>query len=281
VAIDFSEEDVGELDRDALTREATAIERDLLALVATYARGRVLREGLRVAIVGKPNVGKSSLMNQLLQTDRAIVTPIPGTTRDTLEETIALEGMPVVLVDTAGIRHASGEVERVGIERTRREIANADVAVVMLDSSRPLAPEDREVLDATRHKERILLINKIDLPTRLSLTELSGDHLNASVKSSLVDGRGLDSLAREIVASGLGGSAPMGEVTVIRERQRSALELAARAVAGVARSLRMGQPADIVAVDVMSGLGHLGEVVGTTSAEDVLDRIFSEFCIGK
>ena len=281
VAIDFSEEDVGELDRDALTREATAIERDLLALVATYARGRVLREGLRVAIVGKPNVGKSSLMNQLLQTDRAIVTPIPGTTRDTLEETIALEGMPVVLVDTAGIRHASGEVERVGIERTRREIANADVAVVMLDSSRPLAPEDREVLDATRHKERILLINKIDLPTRLSLTELSGDHLNASVKSSLVDGRGLHSLARKIVASGLRGSAPKGEVTVIRERQRSALELAARAVAGVARSLRMGQPADIVAVDVMSGLGHLGEVVGTTSAEDVLDRIFSEFCIGK
>jgi tRNA modification GTPase len=281
VAIDFSEEDVGELDRRALTEQAAATEGELLALVASYAHGRVLREGLRVAIVGKPNVGKSSLMNHLLQADRAIVTPIPGTTRDTLEEWIELEGMPVVLVDTAGVRQADGEVERIGIERTRREIANADLAVVMLDSSHPLASEDREVLDATRHKERILLINKIDLPTQLSMSELAEDLLKASVKSSLVDGRGLDSLTQKIVASGLHGSTPNGEVVVVRERQRSALESAASAAAKVVKSLELGQPADIVAVDVMSALGHLGDVVGPTSVEDLLDRVFSEFCIGK
>src|SRR5262249_48002848 len=160
------------LDRTTLAREAAAIERELSALSATYVHGRVLREGLRVAIVGKPNVGKSSLMNRLLQADRAIVTRVPGTTRDSLEETIQLERMPIVLIDTAGIRHPVGEVERIGVQRTRRQIADADLLIVMLDSSRTLAREDVEVLDATRHKERILLINKIDLPGRLTASDL-------------------------------------------------------------------------------------------------------------
>jgi tRNA modification GTPase len=281
VAIDFSDEDVGELDRATLAGEAAAIARELGALSATYAHGRVLREGLRVAIVGKPNVGKSSLMNRLLQADRAIVTAVPGTTRDTLEETIELEGMPIVLIDTAGIRHALGEVERIGIERTRRQIADADLVIVMLDSSRTLAREDAEVLDATRHKERILLINKIDLPGRLTATDLGEELLAASVRCSLMDGSGLESLTRKIVANGLRESAPSEGVTVLRERQRNALELAAIAVGRAAQSLRTGQPAEIVAVDVMSGLDHLGAVTGATSVEDVLDRIFSEFCIGK
>jgi tRNA modification GTPase len=281
VAIDFSEEDVDELDRGALAGKAAAIERELRALAATYAHGRVLREGLRVAIVGKPNVGKSSLMNRLLQSDRAIVTPIPGTTRDTLEEMIELEGMPIVLIDTAGIRHATGEVERIGIERTRRQIANADVVIVMLDSSRPLACEDREVLDATRHKERIILINKTDLPARLTVANLGDELLSASLRCSLMDGRGLDSLTGKIVANGLRETAPSGGVTVLRERQRNALEFAATAIRRAAQSLRNGQPAEIVAVDVMGGLDHLGDVVGAATVEDVLDRIFSEFCIGK
>ena len=236
---------------------------------------------LRLAFVGKPNVGKSSLMNRLLQADRAIVTPIPGTTRDTLEETIELEGMPIVLVDTAGIRHATGEVERIGIERAHRQITDADVVIVMLDSSRPLAAEDHEVLDATRQKHRIVLINKADLPQQLTLTDLGDELLAASVSSSLVDGRGVDSLTAKIVANGLRESAPSGGVTVLRERQRNAVELAASALGRAAQSLSAGEPADIVAVDVMSGLDHLGDVVGATSAEDVLDRIFSEFCIGK
>jgi len=281
VAIDFSEEDAGELDSGTLAEEVATIERELRALAATYAHGRVLREGLRVAIVGKPNVGKSSLMNRLLQADRAIVTPIPGTTRDTLEETIELEGMPIVLVDTAGIRHATGEVERIGIERAHRQITDADVVIVMLDSSRPLAAEDHEVLDATRQKHRIVLINKADLPQQLTLTDLGDELLAASVSSSLVDGRGVDSLTAKIVANGLRESAPSGGVTVLRERQRNAVELAASALGRAAQSLSAGEPADIVAVDVMSGLDHLGDVVGATSAEDVLDRIFSEFCIGK
>jgi tRNA modification GTPase len=279
VAIDFSEEDVGELDRAALSAEAAGIERVLLALAATHARGRILREGLRVAIVGKPNVGKSSLLNLLLQLERAIVTPIPGTTRDTLEETLDLGGVPVVLIDTAGIRGNAAEVERLGIDRTRAQIIAADLVIVILDGSRPLAPEDEDVLDSTRHKQRIILINKIDLPQELIFHDAEG--LSATLRTSLLDGRGVDSLKREILAAGASGAAPNEGLVVLRERQRSALESAAKAAGRAARSLNMGHSPDLVAVDVMNALDHLGSLVGATSSEDVLDRIFSEFCIGK
>jgi tRNA modification GTPase len=279
VAIDFSEDDVGELDRTALAADTAGVERALLDLAATHAHGRILREGLRVAIVGKPNVGKSSLLNHLLQTERAIVTPIPGTTRDTLEETLDLEGVPVVLVDTAGIRGVDSEVERLGIDRTRAQIVAADLVIVMLDSSRPFATEDQTVLDATRQKSRILLINKADLAQELVFNGEAD--FSARIRASLVDGRGIDSLKREILATGLSSPAFNEGVVILRERHRSALELAARAAGSAARSLSAGHPADLVAVDVMTALDHLGNIVGTTSSEDVLDRIFSEFCIGK
>jgi tRNA modification GTPase len=278
VAIDFSEDDVGELDRATLSVEAAGVERTLLALAATHARGRILREGLRVAIVGKPNVGKSSLLNLLLQTERAIVTPIPGTTRDTLEETLDLGGVPVVLVDTAGIRSDAAEVEHLGIERTRAQIVAADLAIVMLDGSRGLEPEDEDVLAATRQKPRIILINKADLPQELMLLHAEA---SAALRTSLLDGRGVDLLKREILAAGDSGAAPDEGVVVLRERQRSALESAARAAGRAARALDVGRPPDLVAVDVMNALDHLASLVGATSSEDVLDRIFSEFCVGK
>jgi tRNA modification GTPase len=279
VAIDFSEDDVGELDRATLSADAAGVERALLALAATHARGRILREGLRVAIVGKPNVGKSSLLNLLLQTERAIVTPIPGTTRDTLEEALDLGGVPIVLVDTAGIRGDAAEVERLGIDRARSQIVAADLVIVMLDGSRPFAPEDRDVLDATRHKSRILLINKADLPQKLTFP--GGAGFSVGLRTSLLDGRGIDSLKREILAAGASGP-PLNEgIVVLRERQRSALELAARAAGRAAGSLDAGRSPDLVAVDVMNALDHLEGLVGATSSEDVLERIFSEFCIGK
>jgi tRNA modification GTPase len=281
VAIDFSDEDVGEMDRTLLATQAAAAGRELCDLAATYAHGRILREGLRVAIVGKPNVGKSSLLNRVLEAERAIVTPISGTTRDALEEAVDIDGTPVVLVDTAGIRRASGEVERIGIDRTRQQIAAADLVIVMLDGSRRFASEDREVLNATRHKERILLINKADLRNRLGSAE-AGCDFKTSLRASMVDGRGVDSLKRAIVANGRADTSHVERgPTVLRERQRTALELAARAAERAVKSLEEGFPAEVVAVDVTSALEHLGDVVGTTSAEEVLDRIFSEFCIGK
>jgi tRNA modification GTPase len=279
VAIDFSEEDVGELDRAALVADIAVVERALLDLGATHVHGRILREGLRVAIVGKPNVGKSSLLNHLLQTERAIVTSIPGTTRDTLEEALDLEGVPVVLVDTAGIRGAVGEVERLGIDRTRAQIVAADLVIVVLDGSRPFDAEDQAVLDSTRQKQRILLINKVDLPVELGY---GGEADFASrVRASVLDSRGIDSLKQEIVAKALSGVPSNGGVVILRERQRSALEHAARAAGNAARSLAAGHPPDVVAVDVMTALDRVGSIVGEVTTEDVLDRIFSEFCIGK
>jgi len=282
VAIDFSEEDVGDLDCDKLADDATGVGRELRELAATYRRGRILREGLRVAIVGKPNVGKSSLLNCLLETERAIVTPIPGTTRDVIEEALDVDGLAIVLADTAGIRASPEEVEQLGIERARARIEAADLAVIVLDNSRTWDEEDAEVFAATRHKPSILLINKVDLEAHLALPEEAKDAAPV-IRASALTGSGIDSLRSELVhvadLSPRHDSTPT--ITITRERHRLALEAAAQSIERAVVSLRTGNPPDVVAVDVMSGLDHLGDVVGRTSPEAVLDRIFSEFCIGK
>ncbi|MGH7857516.1 MAG: tRNA modification GTPase, partial [Candidatus Binatia bacterium] len=283
LAIDFSEDDVGELDRESLRREVDVVRARIGALAATYAGGRILREGARVAIVGKPNAGKSSLLNRLLGSERAIVTPAPGTTRDVIEDSIDLGGIPVVLSDTAGVRESTDDIERLGIERTRAAIAEADLAVVVLDGSRALDEDDAAVLDATQQTARILLINKRDLEPRLAVTavdSLAGDGAIV-VEASARTGQGIGGLCERLVHAL--GAAPVasGEVVVTRERHFRALEAAMASLSRVLDSLGEVQPPDIVAVDVMAALDHLGEIVGRTSPEAVLDRIFSEFCIGK
>jgi len=282
VAIDFSEEDVGDLDRAKFADDATGVTMALRELAATYRRGRILREGLRVAIVGKPNVGKSSLLNRLLEIERAIVTPIPGTTRDVIEEMLEIDGLAIVLADTAGIRTSREEVEQLGIERTRQQIDAADLTIIVLDNSRAWGPEDAEVLDATRQKRTILLINKIDLQSRLVLPEELRD-ARPIVRASALTGVGMDSLRSELLrAADLPArDEPTPTITITRERHRVAIEAAAESVERAVASLRAGNPPDVVAVDIMSGLDHLEEIVGRTSPEAVLDRIFGEFCIGK
>jgi tRNA modification GTPase len=281
-AIDFSEEDVGDLDRSQLAGEAASAATELRELAATYRRGRILREGLRVAIVGKPNVGKSSLLNRLLGTERAIVTPIPGTTRDVIEEALEIDGMTIVLADTAGIRADPEEIERLGIKRTRDQIDAADLAVIVLDNSRAWDREDAEVLGAARQNPAILLINKVDLEQQLTLPQQVRDAAPV-VRGSALTGAGIDLLRSELVRAGEfpphHDSTPM--ITITRERHRLALEAAARSLERATASLHAGHPPDVVAVDIMSGLDHLGAIAGRTSPEAVLDRVFSEFCIGK
>jgi tRNA modification GTPase len=279
VSIDFSEEDVGDLDRAGLEADATRVFEALRDLAASYARGRIVREGLRVAIVGKPNAGKSSWLNRLLGADRAIVTPLPGTTRDVIEESIDLDGVAVVFVDTAGIRSPTDEVERIGIDRAHEQIAAADLAVVVLDNGREWEREDEEALNAARQKQHILLINKADLPSRLRIPKAMQNGASVVIGSAL-DGEGSDRLRAEIIRAADFGDRPPG-VLITRERHRRAIESAAAAVDRAAEALRTGHPPDVIAVDVMTALDHLGEIVGRTSPETVLDRIFSEFCIGK
>jgi tRNA modification GTPase len=280
VAIDFSEEDVGELDRTGLADETARTTEALRDLAGTYRYGRILREGLRVAIVGKPNVGKSSLLNCLLQSDRAIVTPIPGTTRDVIEETIDIDGVGVVLADTAGIRAAGEEVERLGIERTHECLERADLAIAVLDNSRAWDEQDEKAYAAARHKPHIALINKVDLESKLTIPETISESARI-VWGSALTGTGMDLLRSEILRfAGLPGEEVTG-LMITRERHRLALDAAAESMDRVKTGLRSGAPPDLVSVDIMCVLDHLGEIVGFTSPEDVLDRIFREFCIGK
>jgi tRNA modification GTPase len=274
-AIDFSEEDIGELDRTGLGCECRAVAEELRALAATHARGRLLRHGVRVTIVGKPNVGKSSLLNRLLGSERAIVTPIPGTTRDVVEESIDIEGVAVVLADTAGIRRDAEEIERIGIELTMQRVKEADIVIVVLDNAQPLDDADHEVIVATRQTPRIILINKADLPGRLEVREDL-----AAIRASALSGDGIERLKSEIVrVVGLGNVA--NEMLVTRERQRAAITAASDTASNAEHSLAAGEAPELVAVDIMAALDHLGEIVGKTSIEAVLDRIFAEFCIGK
>jgi tRNA modification GTPase len=279
-SIDFSDEDVGELPRARLAAEARSIAQALEDLAASQTHGRILREGLRVAIVGKPNVGKSSLFNRLLESERAIVTPIPGTTRDVIEESVDIEGVAVVLADTAGLRPDADQVERIGIARSREQMASADLVITVFDCSRQWDEEDESVLNATRHRSRVLLINKVDLDAEPSFGRAL-EALSPVVRFSALSGAGIDDLRGELLRAADFPRSDVGGVIVTRERHRVALDDARAAVLRAEDSLSMGAPPDIVAVDILVALDHVGEITGRTSPEDVLDRIFREFCIGK
>ena len=278
VAIDFSEEDVGDLDRASLEVDASAMLRSLRDLAASYSRGRIVREGVRVAIVGKPNAGKSSWLNCLLETDRAIVTAVAGTTRDVIEESVALDGGAAVLVDTAGIRSSDDEVERIGIGRTRQQIDAADLVIVVLDNGRTWDEDDQQALTAVRHKNHIVLINKADLPTRLDVAAVNGAPV---VRGSALDGSGKAELLAEILRCMSVDSPCNDSVLVTRARHHRAIDSAAQAVARSIAALRASHPPDVIAVDIMTALDDLAEIAGRSSPDTVLDRIFSEFCIGK
>jgi len=273
VGIDFSEEDVA-LDDTALADDLERARADVAALLRTYARGRLLRQGLRVAITGRPNVGKSSLLNALLGAERAIVTPIPGTTRDVIEASADFDGVPVVLYDTAGLRDASDDVERIGVDRARAIAAGADVVLVVLDTSRSLAPQ-RALLD---EGAPIAVLNKIDLPPAWSADELAGFH--PSVGVSATQPAGIDAL-RQIVTHRAMRSWSDHLPTLTSARQHQALVQVEASLARAVAALSDRLPPDLVAVDVQAALEHVGAVTGIVTSDEVLDAVFHEFCIGK
>lgn len=278
-AVDFPEDEVPAQDVGPQLRSGlAAVER----LLAGADQGIVYRQGARAALVGRPNVGKSSLLNALLRAERAIVTPIPGTTRDTLEETASLAGIPVVLVDTAGIHESDDPVERLGIERSRQALQAADLALLVLDASQPLTPADHAIAALTNDKPTILVWNKIDAvaaearqPPRLS-------GLRATVSVSAQTGAGIDDLARAVATALLGAPPAGAEARLVSSpRHRDALTRAADYLRAVTTSWDEGRPADLLAGDLTVALNALGEITGETVGDDLLDLIFSKFCIGK
>ena len=284
--IDFADEDLNLPSRATIADEIEKLGVDIAILRDSFARGRLAREGARAAIIGKPNAGKSSLLNLLLGADRAIVTPIPGTTRDVIEESVTLGPWPLVLADTAGIRESGDEVERLGIARTRDEAARADLLLPVFDSSCALDADDTRVIAALQDRAGVAILNKRDLPPRVGSEELRRCGVTlAIVEISAATAMGLDTLRDALTNSieGLAGNGGPGVdgVVISRERHRAALAQAAGALAAGYESALSAMPPEIVAVDLTLAADALATITGVISTEDLLDAVFREFCIGK
>ena len=285
VAIDFPEDDIELLDRDRLLAQlGERVEAPLAELIAMADRGKIYREGITIVIAGLPNVGKSSLLNALLQEERALVTPVPGTTRDTIEEIISIRGVPARLVDTAGIRTATEPVEELGVQRARQKVREADLVLFMVDAAAPLSAEDLELYGSLGDAARIVVLNKIDLASPGALDAMGARFSDVRiVRISARNHAGLPALYDAVY------SHIMGDSDVVLEREACAPNIRHRAVleetmAGCGRlrqALVSGITVDLVAVEVQGALAGLGDIVGMTTPDEVLDKIFAEFCIGK
>jgi tRNA modification GTPase len=285
-AIDFTEEGITFIREQELLQGVASTLEELSRLVETYQEGRILREGITAAIVGRPNVGKSSLLNALLRTDRAIVTPLPGTTRDVLEETLNIRGIPVRLLDTAGLRETTDVAEQEGVRRSRAAMEQAELLLVLLDGSVPLEPEDRALVLPGCNKKVALIINKTDLPTAISPDELQAMRqavpADATVWISAQTGAGLDDLRDTIRNLVLRPGFEPGETAVVTAlRHRTGLVKAIEALNKSVESIKGRLSSEFVALDLRGALDALGDITGVTTTDDILDHVFSQFCIGK
>lgn len=271
--VDYPDEDIEDLSRETLLETLARAEKILEALSATARRGQILRQGVPTAILGKPNVGKSSLLNALLGYDRAIVTGVAGTTRDTVEERAAVGGVLLRLIDTAGIRETADEVERLGVERSRQAAEGAELALLVLDGSRPLDGEDRAALEAAKQAAHMLVVrNKCDLPQELDFP--------GALPVSAKEGTGLSALEEAVKAVFPSGDAPSGEI-LTNIRQAEAVSRSLEALRSAKAALAGGLTPDAVLSDVERAMTALGEVTGKTLREDLTARIFERFCVGK
>jgi tRNA modification GTPase len=281
--IDFPEEDIEVLAAQDVRAAVELLLVDVNHLLLTKETGRILREGLETVILGKPNVGKSSLLNALLKEKRAIVTDIPGTTRDVIEEFVNLSGVPLKIVDTAGIRETSDIIEQMGVEKAKEFVVTADLILLLLDASLPLSAEDREVLAMLSGKQAIVLVNKTDLPVLLSLDEVYTYIADTKVlKISVMEGTGLPELEQMIVDMVYGGEIAQKEGAFLTNlRQANLLEQGKYHLEATIATIDEGMPSDCIVIDLKESWDKLGEITGDTVGEDIIDQIFTQFCIGK
>jgi tRNA modification GTPase len=276
-SIDFSEDDIPPRD---VQPELADVSAGLAQLISEADSGMVYRQGVRTAIVGRPNVGKSSLLNALLRTDRAIVTPLPGTTRDTLEETLTLQGVPFVLVDTAGINESADLVERLGVERSRRSLDEADLVLLVVDGSAPCTARDRDVAALIGERAALLVVNKSDLPPREAFPELipASPRVHLSAKT----GAGLPTLEATMLSMALDGRLQTSVAPLTANpRHRAAFQRAQQHVAAALSAAAQSVYGDLMAIDVTEAVVALGEITGETASEDLIATIFGQFCVGK
>lgn len=285
VNIDYPEYDAVETMTTKLLQEkATELQQQIKQLLSTAKQGKVLREGLATAIIGRPNVGKSSLLNRLLHEDKAIVTNIAGTTRDVIEEYVNVNGVPLKLIDTAGIRQTTDQIEKIGVQRSRKAIGTADLVLLLLDSSEPLTKEDQELLADTADTKRIIILNKTDLPTQLNRAELAKFvQTDEIIETSILQNAGMDALAKKIshLFFDEGIESNQGNVMVTNARHIGLLHQASDALTDVQTGIAAGMPVDLVQIDMTRCWDLLGEITGDSYQDELLDQLFSQFCLGK
>jgi tRNA modification GTPase len=275
--IDFAEDDVDITPEAEIARRIEVLLPPLTALEASFSRGRVVRDGLTLAIVGRPNAGKSSLFNRLVERERAIVTASPGTTRDLVTERIAIDGIPLELVDTAGLREGFEEAELLGIARSREALADAGIVLVVLDATQPLNHEERELLEAVSGRPAVVVLNKTDLPAAAAAQTRIG---LASLPTSALTGAGIEALRQRIVELATGGvAAESGMLTNLRQHQ--AIQAAIGGLRDASAANHSGIPHEMILLDLYRSLWALDSLTGQTTPDDILNLIFSTFCIGK
>lgn len=282
-SIDFPEEDIEEMSIEEIKTRIVNAVKEIDKLLDTANTGKIIKEGLKTVIIGKPNVGKSSLLNALLQEKRAIVADIPGTTRDIIEEVINIKGIPLKIVDTAGIRETEDIVEKIGVERSREFFAKADLVLLVLDAADELTKEDIMIMELIGEKKTIILINKTDLPQKLDeerVMNMVGDKpvLKISVKENL----GIEDLKDTITQIFFKGKLKSRDNTMITNiRHRDALKKAKENLVDAIKTIDAGMPLDCISIDIKEAWNRIGEITGETVKEDILNEIFRRFCIGK
>ncbi|WP_281358047.1 tRNA uridine-5-carboxymethylaminomethyl(34) synthesis GTPase MnmE [Litoribacterium kuwaitense] len=284
VNIDYPEyDDVEEMTQQTLRQHADQVQAAIGELLSTAAQGKILREGLKTAIIGRPNVGKSSLLNSLAQDTRAIVTDVPGTTRDVIEEYVNVRGVPLKLIDTAGIRETEDLVEKIGVERSRQMLKEAELILLVLNNNEPLSQEDELLFEAVADLEVIIILNKTDLPTK---TDREKINLLASgrpvITTSLLQDEGLDELEAAIAALFFEQGVERADSSYVSNTRHIALlEQALQSIHSAIEGIDTGMPVDIVQIDMQKAWELLGEITGDTVGETLIDQLFSQFCLGK
>lgn len=283
VNIDYPDEDIEEITYDKLEKNISLIGEMIENLLSTASTGRMIREGIRVAIVGKPNVGKSSLMNGLLRETRAIVTEIPGTTRDTIEEAISIRNIPVYLVDTAGIRQTDDVVEKLGIEKSKEAFNNADFIIFILDGSVPLSEEDLQIAEYLNGRKSMVLVNKSDLTQAFKVEDVKKIIPDAEViETSLIMGEGIDKIEDYIENMVYGGEVAQRDSLMVNNvRHIELLNKGRDSLNDALAMAKMKEALDFIEIDVKNAYEFLGEIIGETVSDDIIDEVFARFCLGK
>lgn len=283
VSIDYPDEDLEEVTYEELERDAEKIKKEIEILLSTADRGKILRDGLSTVILGKPNVGKSSLLNAILRENRAIVTDIPGTTRDIIEEYVNIDGIPLKIMDTAGIRDTKDLVEQIGVDRAKETIKDADLIIAVFDASRELSGEDYDIINLIKEKRSIIIINKTDLDSKYDEKHLKSLVNNKEIISaSIISDIGLDVLENSIKSMFYSGEIEIeSDAVVTNIRHKNQLVKSLENIEEALEDIKRDVPIDCIEVDLKNCWENLGEISGDTIGEDILDKIFAEFCIGK